>query len=91
MKKLFTLIAAALMTIGASAKTPLTATWSSWGDGCTVDGNTITFTAAWKGAGYWVSADASTSDKLVIVLAEEAIGKTKIFFFRLFLAQKIFP
>jgi len=80
MKKLFTLIAAALMTIGASAKTPLTATWSSWGDGCTVDGNTITFTAAWKGAGYWVSADASTSDKLVIVLAEEAVGKTKIFF-----------
>jgi len=80
MKKLFTLIAAALMTIGASAKTPLTATWNSWGDGCTVDGNTITFTAAWKGAGYWVSADASTSDKLVIVLAEEAVGKTKIFF-----------
>ena len=80
MKKLFTLIAAALMTIGASAKTPLTATWSPWGEGCTVEGNTISFTAAWKGAGYWVSADASTSEKLVILLAEEAVGKTKVFF-----------
>lgn len=80
MKKLFTLIAAALMTIGASAKTPLTATWSAWGEGCTVEGNTISFTAAWKGAGYWVSADASTSEKLVILLAEEAVGKTKVFF-----------
>ncbi|MBO5579824.1 MAG: hypothetical protein J5952_05335 [Prevotella sp.] len=80
MKKLFTLIAVALMTIGASAKTPLTATWSAWGEGCTVEGNTISFTAAWKGAGYWVSADASTSEKLVILLAEEAVGKTKVFF-----------
>lgn len=80
MKKLFTLIAAALMAVGASAKTPLTATWSAWGEGCTVEGNTISFTAAWKGAGYWVSADASTSEKLVILLAEEAVGKTKVFF-----------
>ena len=80
MKKLFTLMAVALFAVCASAKTTLSATWSSWGSGCTVDGNTITFTSAWAGAGYWVSADASTSDKLVIVLAEEAVGKTKIFF-----------
>jgi hypothetical protein len=35
--------------------------FSSWGDGCTVSGNTITFTGSWKGAGCWLADNTGSN------------------------------
>ena len=80
MKRFFTLAIAALAAMTISAKTVLDKEWSSWGDGCTVDGKTITFSAAWKGAGYWISpTDASNDALLVLVFAEPTEGSTQFY------------
>lgn len=80
MKKLFTLIAAALMAVTVNAKTILTSSWNSWGDGCTVSGNTLTFKAAYKGAGYWVSpTDCTGNDVLVVVFDGPVKGSIKLY------------
>lgn len=51
MKKLFTFVCAMAMALSANAVEQVKTTFGSWGDGCTVDGNTLVFTDAWKGAG----------------------------------------
>lgn len=71
MKKLFTLVCGLAMALCANAATSITTSFSSWGDGCTVDGNTITFIEAWKGAGAWIGdADYSDSDYLWVTFSE---------------------
>lgn len=63
MKKLFTLITLMLATLSISAKSQVTlGTFSSWGDGCTVSGNTISMTEAWKGAGCWLASEQGCVD-----------------------------
>jgi hypothetical protein len=63
----------------ADAKTPLTGTWNSWGDGCTVDGNSINFTGEWKGASCWLGdIDASGNDYLVVVFSEAVKGSINL-------------
>lgn len=39
------------MALCANAAEQISTAFGSWGDGCTVEGNTLTFTEAWKGAG----------------------------------------
>lgn len=51
MKKFFTLVCGMMLALSVSAAEEIKTTFGSWGDGCTVDGNTLVFTAAWKGAG----------------------------------------
>lgn len=51
MKKFFTLVCGMMLALSVSATEEIKTTFGSWGDGCTVDGNTLVFTAAWKGAG----------------------------------------
>lgn len=64
MKKLFTFIACALFAISASAYEQISTSFGSWGAGCTVEGNTLTFTEAWKGAGVgFVTGDGETKPK----------------------------
>ena len=80
MKRIFTLVIAALAAMTISAKTVIDKTWSSWGAGCTVDGKTITFSQSWKGAGYWMyPTDASNDDLLVLVFAEPTVGDVQFF------------
>ena len=59
MKKITSiLIFMLLTTVSSMASTPIDLTvhtFSSWGDGCTVSGTTITYTVAWKGAGCWLA------------------------------------
>jgi len=64
MKKFFTFIACALFAMSASAYEQISTSFGSWGEGCTVDGNTLTFTEAWKGAGVgFVTGDGETEPK----------------------------
>lgn len=51
MKKFFTLVCGMMLALSVSASEEIKTTFGSWGDGCTVDGNTLVFTTAWKGAG----------------------------------------
>lgn len=51
MKKFFTLVCGMMLALSASAAEQIKTTFGSWGEGCTVDGNTLVFTDAWKGAG----------------------------------------
>lgn len=51
MKKFFTLVCGLAMALCANAAEKISTTFGSWGDGCAVDGNTLVFTEAWKGAG----------------------------------------
>lgn len=51
MKKLFTFVCAMAMALSVNAAEQIKTTFNSWGEGCTVDGNTLVFTVAWKGAG----------------------------------------
>ena len=51
MKKFFTLVCGLAMALCANAAEQISTAFGSWGDGCTVEGNTLTFTEAWKGAG----------------------------------------
>ena len=78
MKKLFTLIAMALVTLSASADQldlsleDLGSGWESSYDAAT---KTITYDAGWKGRGWWVDpADYSAYDVVVIDFEEQAIG-----------------
>ena len=51
MKKLFTFVCAMAMALSASAAEQIKTTFGAWGETCTVDGNTLVFSAAWAGAG----------------------------------------
>ena len=63
MKKIFTLIAAAVLSVSAFAASDPISLPSSWGDGCKVDGSTYTFTGSWQGAGSYLGQfDASAYD-----------------------------
>lgn len=46
MKKLFTLVCGLAMALCANAAEQISTAFGSWGDGCTVEGNTLTFTEA---------------------------------------------
>lgn len=64
MKKLFTLVCGLAMALCANAAEQISTAFGSWGDGCTVEGNTLTFTEAWKGAGVgFVTGDGETEPK----------------------------
>lgn len=77
-RKIFTLIAVLCAVLGVNAKTILTSTWNSWGAGCTVDGNKLTYTSAWAGAGYWVSpVDCTGNEALVIIFDGPITGGLK--------------
>lgn len=77
-RKIFTLIAVLCAVLGVNAKTILTSTWNSWGAGCTVDGNKLTYTSAWAGAGYWVSpVDCTGNEALVIIFDGPVTGGLK--------------
>lgn len=72
MKKLFTLIAAILLTANVNAKTALEGTWSPWGATTTVEGNVVSFASAWTGAGLWLgnNPDFSAYDFIWIEMAD---------------------
>ena len=80
MKKLFTLFAMLLaFTTTVNAKQVLTGSFNPWGETCTVDGNTITFNAAWSGAGWWLNyIDLSEYDCIVVKFAEPTVGNINI-------------
>lgn len=64
MKKLFTLVFGLAMALCANAAEQISTAFGSWGDGCTVEDNTLTFTAAWKGAGVnFTTGDGETEPK----------------------------
>ena len=64
MKKLFTLVFGLAVALCAIASEQISAAFGSWGDGCTVEDNTLTFTAAWKGAGVnFTTGDGETEPK----------------------------
>lgn len=64
MKKISTLFVALLAAASMSAKTEITlGTWSPWDKTTTtVDGNTLTMSAAWAGAGNWQANDGKCAD-----------------------------
>lgn len=64
MKKFFTLVCGLAMALCANASEQISTAFGSWGDGCTVEGNTLTFTEAWKGAGVnFTTGDGKTEPK----------------------------
>lgn len=64
MKKFFTLLCGLAMALCANASEQISTAFGSWGDGCTVEGNTLTFTVAWKGAGVdFTTGDGETEPK----------------------------
>lgn len=64
MKKFFTLVCGLAMVLCANAAEKISTTFGSWGDGCAVDGNTLVFTEAWKGAGVgFVTGDGEVEPK----------------------------
>lgn len=63
MKKISTLFVALLAAASMSAKTEITlGTWSPWGATTTVNGNTLTMSEAWAGAGNWQANDGKCAD-----------------------------
>ena len=63
MKKISTLFVALLAAASMSAKPEITlGAWSPWGATTTVDGNTLTMSAAWAGAGNWQANDGKCAD-----------------------------
>ena len=73
MKKFFTLVCGLAMVLCANAAEKISTTFGSWGDGCAVDGNTLVFTEAWKGAGVWIGSgdnDFSDYDYLWVTFSE---------------------
>lgn len=60
MKKIFTLIAMALMAVSVNAKVQLDLP-GAWGDNIK-DGSTYTFNGSWQGAATWVGGDWSAYD-----------------------------
>lgn len=78
MRKIFTLIALMISICSFGAK-EITGTFGSWGATCTVDGNTITFSEAWAGAGFdlidgtgleYKAADYSDYDYIWVTFSE---------------------
>lgn len=64
MKKFFTLVCGLAMALCANASEQISTAFGSWGDGCTVEGNTLTFTEKWKGAGVdFTTGDGKTEPK----------------------------
>ena len=51
MKKLFTLVCGLAMALCANAYESVSTAFGAWNEKCVVDGNTLTFSAAWTGAG----------------------------------------
>ena len=52
------------MALCANAAEQISTAFGSWGDGCTVDGNTLIFAEAWKGAGVnFITGDGETEPK----------------------------
>lgn len=63
MKKISTLFVALLAAASMSAKTEITlGEWSPWGATTTVNGNTLTMSEAWAGAGNWQANDGKCAD-----------------------------
>lgn len=61
------------MALCANAATAIGTSFSAWDDACVVDGNTLTFTAGWKGAGMWIGSgdnDFSDYDYLWVTFSE---------------------
>ena len=58
MKKFFTLLAVMFIALNINASKMLeNVTWNAWGETTLVDGNNLTFTKAWAGAGHMVSTN----------------------------------
>lgn len=73
MKKFFTLVCGLAMAICANAATAIGTSFSAWDEKCVVDGNTLTFTAGWAGAGMWIGSgdnDFSDYDYLWVTFSE---------------------
>ena len=73
MKKFFTLVCGLAMAICANAATAIGTSFSAWDEKCVVDGNTLTFTAGWGGAGMWIGSgdnDFSDYDYLWVTFSE---------------------
>ena len=87
MKRLFTLICVLCAVLGANAEKVLeNVTWGAWSETTTVDGNKLSFSAAWAGAGFdartevisetdttYLMADWSDYDYLVFEVSD-AVG-----------------
>lgn len=73
MKKFFTLVCGLAMALCANAATAIGTSFSPWDEKCVVDGNTLTFTAGWAGAGMWIGSgdnDFSDYDYLWVTFSE---------------------
>ena len=74
MKKLFTIVAAALCALTVSAKQVLESTWNPWGATTTVAGSQISFSEAWAGAGFQLAGEEALNlsdfDYIVVKLAK---------------------
>lgn len=62
MKKFLLSLVAILSSLCMNAATELYGSFSPWGDNCTVDGSTISYSEAWAGAGYWLATSSEESD-----------------------------
>ena len=73
MKKIFTLLAVACMAMSANAKEEISlAGFTPW-DNCTIDGNTITMAAGWKGGAIAIGRDMTAYDYVWIKFSN-AVG-----------------
>ena len=73
MKKFFTLVCGLAMALCANAATAIGTSFSPWDEKCVVDGNILTFTAGWAGAGMWIGSgdnDFSDYDYLWVTFSE---------------------
>lgn len=73
MKKFFTLVCGLAMALCANAATAIGTSFSPWDEKCVVDGNTLTFTAEYAGAGMWIGSgdnDFSDYDYLWVTFSE---------------------
>lgn len=73
MKKFFTLVCGLAMALCANAATAIGTSFSPWDETCVVDGNTLTFTVGWAGAGMWIGSgdnDFSDYDYLWVTFSE---------------------
>lgn len=73
MKKFFTLVCGLAMALCANAATAIGTSFSPWDEKCVVDGNTLTFTVGYAGAGMWIGSgdnDFSDYDYLWVTFSE---------------------
>lgn len=73
MKKFFTLVCGLTMALCANAATAIGTSFGPWDEKCVVDGNTLTFTEGWAGAGMWIGSgdnDFSDYDYLWVTFSE---------------------